>query len=177
MTYSAYCMTPFDPSWLGNGTSCLGLRPFIGGGVPGLPLTSPNLVCCCSAGAASFLVLEEIEAVATRKGWRAVVGLARWVVSRLLDPLDPGACAFQLDVPRSAIAVACRVVGNMTAVARVGEMLKEWRVVYQAGYGCWSGGPSKNELNDAYPKRVHWLGRGARDLKLALSSAPWEPEV
>lgn len=85
-TYSAYCITPFEPSWLGNGTSCLGLRPFMGGGVPGLPLTSPNLDCCCSAGAASFLVLEEIEAVATRKGWRAVVGLARWVVSRLWIP-------------------------------------------------------------------------------------------
>ena len=43
-TYSAYCMTPFLPSWLGNGTSRCGFPviAFIGGGVPGAPDTRPG---------------------------------------------------------------------------------------------------------------------------------------
>lgn len=43
-TYSAYCMTPCLPSWLGNGTSRCGLPviAFMGGGVPGAPDTRPG---------------------------------------------------------------------------------------------------------------------------------------
>jgi len=76
-TYSAYCITPCFPSWLGKGTSWCGLPviDFIGGGVPGAPWTRPGF---CMAGSAP---LEEEEedmkaALAARKGWRAAVGLA-----------------------------------------------------------------------------------------------------
>ena len=72
-TYSAYCMTPFVPSWLGNGT-CVGIPLFIGGGVPGFPFTMPGL---CMTGSAGFDEVEEMKAAfAARKGIMAVVGLA-----------------------------------------------------------------------------------------------------
>lgn len=83
-TYSAYCMTPCLPSWLGNGTSRCGFPviAFMGGGVPGPPLTSPGLWL---TGAAGFVLEEEMKAaLATRKGWRAAVGLAVAVVSLLV---------------------------------------------------------------------------------------------
>lgn len=70
-TYSAYCIAPFFPSWLGSGTSRRAC--FIGGGVPGLP----GMV------AGDFIVvalLEELDdrkaALPARNGSRAVVGLA-----------------------------------------------------------------------------------------------------
>jgi hypothetical protein len=69
-------MTPCLPSWLGNGTSRCGLPviAFMGGGVPGAPRTRPGL---CVTGAAGFVLEEEMyAALATRKGWRAAVGLA-----------------------------------------------------------------------------------------------------
>ena len=58
-TYSAYCMTPCLPSWLGNGTSRCGFPviAFMGGGVPGPPLTSPGLWL---TGAAGFVLEEEM---------------------------------------------------------------------------------------------------------------------
>jgi hypothetical protein len=58
-TYSAYCMTPCLPSWLGNGTSRCGLPviAFMGGGVPGAPRTKPGL---CVTGAAGFVLEEEM---------------------------------------------------------------------------------------------------------------------
>ena len=46
-TYNAYCMTPFFPSWLGNGTSRRAF--FIGGGAGGPSATNPGL-CVCVAG-------------------------------------------------------------------------------------------------------------------------------
>jgi hypothetical protein len=67
-TYSAYCMTPCLPSWLGNGTSrcSLPVIAFMGGGVPGAPRTRPGL---CVTGAAGFVLEEEMKAaLATRKG-------------------------------------------------------------------------------------------------------------
>lgn len=70
-TYSAYCMAPFLPSWLGNGTSRRAC--FMGGGVPGLPTTVAGLFIAVA-------LLEELEerkaALPARKGSRAVVGLA-----------------------------------------------------------------------------------------------------
>lgn len=83
-TYSAYCMTPCLPSWLGNGTSRCGFPviAFMGGGVPGAPLTRPGVWL---TGAAGFVLEEEMKAaLATRKGWRAAVGLAIAVVSFLV---------------------------------------------------------------------------------------------
>lgn len=53
-TYSAYCMAPFFPSWLGSGTSWRAC--FVGGGVPGLPDTSPG-----------FMVVALFEEVLERK--------------------------------------------------------------------------------------------------------------
>lgn len=108
LTYSAYCMTPLVPSWLGNGT-CVGIPLFIGGGVPGLPLTKPGL---CITGSAGFEEVEEMKAAfIARKGMIAVVGLAMRAVSK--------ACRVEVrvkGVPRSASAEACRVVANMVGV-------------------------------------------------------------
>lgn len=71
VTYSAYCMAPFFPSWLGNGTSRRAC--FIGGGVPGLPgiMAGEDIVV-------AFLdELEEMQAMLpARNGSRAVMGLA-----------------------------------------------------------------------------------------------------
>jgi hypothetical protein len=76
VTYSAYCIAPFLPSWLGNGTSRRAI--FIGGGVPGLP----GIV------AGDFIVValsEELEdrkaALPARNGSSAVAGLAVHFVS------------------------------------------------------------------------------------------------
>ena len=70
-TYSAYCMAPFFPSWLGNGTSRRAC--FIGGGVPGLPIMVAGLFIVVA-------LLEELEerkaALPARNGSNAVVGLA-----------------------------------------------------------------------------------------------------
>ena len=70
-------MTPFFPSWLGNGTSRR-IAAFIGGGVPGLP----GIV------AGDFIVValsEEVEdrkaALPARNGSSAVAGLAVHLVS------------------------------------------------------------------------------------------------
>lgn len=75
-TYSAYCMAPFFPSWLGNGTSRRAC--FIGGGVPGFPATSPGF--CIGVA-----LLDEVEdrnaALPARKGSRTVDGLAVGMVS------------------------------------------------------------------------------------------------
>lgn len=71
-TYNAYCITPFFPSWLGNGTSRLTLPVMlIGGGVPGLPGT----LCGVKPGFADFEAEEEIAATA-RMGTREDIGLA-----------------------------------------------------------------------------------------------------
>lgn len=67
-TYSAYCIAPFLPSWLGNGTSRRAC--FIGGGVPGFPGT-------IAGDAALSEELEERKAVLpARNGNSAVAGLA-----------------------------------------------------------------------------------------------------
>lgn len=79
----------------------------MGGGVPGLFLTRPGL---CITGSAGFEDVDEMKAaLATRKGWRAVIGLAMGVVSGAVQ----GAAWEGIGVPRSAGAVACRVVENM----------------------------------------------------------------
>ena len=79
----------------------------MGGGVPGLFLTRPGL---CITGSAGFEDVDEMKAaLATRKGWRAVIGLAMGVVSGAVQ----GAAWEGIGVPRSASAVACRVVENM----------------------------------------------------------------
>jgi hypothetical protein len=76
VTYSAYCIAPFLPSWLGSGTSRRAI--FIGGGVPGLP----RIV------AGDFIVValsEELEdrkaALPARNGSSAVAGLAVHFIS------------------------------------------------------------------------------------------------
>jgi hypothetical protein len=69
--YSAYCMAPFFPSWLGSGTSRRAC--FIGGGVPGLPATRPG-VCIGAAGVEA--VEERNAAVPARYGNSAVAVLA-----------------------------------------------------------------------------------------------------
>jgi len=70
-TYNAYCIAPFFPSWLGNGTSRRAF--FIGGGAGGPSATNPGL-CVCVAGFED--VLERKAADPARKGSRAVEGLA-----------------------------------------------------------------------------------------------------
>lgn len=75
-TYSAYCITPFVPSWLGNGTSLCSFPVivFIEGGGGGFVLTMPGLPI---AGSAGFELEDDMKAaLATLKGWRAVMGLA-----------------------------------------------------------------------------------------------------
>lgn len=100
---------------------------FMGGGVPGFPFTRPTRLCVAPgwAGSASFFALEEMEAVATRKGWRAVVGLAGSFVlcqyavrvEQALSWVAHWRQERSRDVPRSAIAVAWRVgAANMAAM-------------------------------------------------------------
>lgn len=70
-SYSAYCMAPFLPSWLGSGTSRR--ANFMGGGVPGFPATKPGFCI----GVALFDDVEDMKAtLPARNGSRAVVGLA-----------------------------------------------------------------------------------------------------
>jgi hypothetical protein len=76
-------MTPFFPSWLGNGTSRRAC--FMGGGVPGLPGMIPG----------DFMVvalLDELEeryaTLPARNGSRAVAGLA----VQILAPAEKAAC-------------------------------------------------------------------------------------
>lgn len=69
-TYNAYCMTPFFPSWLGNGTSRLGLPVTLSGGPPAFPRTS-----CAWTALADFADDEEIAAT-DRYGVMAELGLA-----------------------------------------------------------------------------------------------------
>ena len=69
----------------------------------------PPLTLVCSAG---FDELFDMKAAfATLKGWRAVIGLA--VVFRQYSAIARH--GKQSGVPRSANAVACRVVENMPA--------------------------------------------------------------
>ena len=102
-------MTPFVPSWLGNGT-CVGIPLFIGGGVPGLPFTIPGR---CITGSAGFDDVEEMKAAfAARKGRRAVVGLAAMPVSTVTVLRVESSEG----VPRSASAEACRVVASIAVM-------------------------------------------------------------
>ena len=111
LTYSAYCMAPCFPSWLGNGTSWCGFPviDFIEGGVPDWPATRPGF---CVAGSAPLEEEEEMKAaLAARKGWRAAVGLAVVIVQYAHSLI----MVATLGVPRSAIVVACLVEANMVA--------------------------------------------------------------
>jgi hypothetical protein len=75
-TYNAYCIAPFFPSWLGNGTSRRAI--FIGGGVPGLP----GMVAGVFMVVALSAELEERNAaLPARKAINAVAGLAIRIVS------------------------------------------------------------------------------------------------
>lgn len=78
-----------------------------------------------AAGSAVFDEVEDMNAAfATLKGWRAVIGLA---VFGVLAPARHGANSNGL--PRSANAVACRVVENMAAIEHgSGEKGREERV-------------------------------------------------
>ena len=111
-TYSAYCIAPCFPSWLGRSTSLCGfpVTAFMGGGVPEAPLTMPPL-----STAAAFL-FEELEMYAawTARGKRAAVGLAVGLVSTLVDLAGAAAVVNRKkSLPRSARAVAERVVENI----------------------------------------------------------------
>lgn len=75
-TYSAYCMAPFFPSWLGSGTSRRAC--FIGGGVPGPPETNPGFWVVV---ALFEEVLERNATLPARYGSSAIVGLAVHTVS------------------------------------------------------------------------------------------------
>lgn len=71
MTYSAYCMAPFFPSWLGRGTSRR--AAFIGGGVPEFP----GIVAGVFIVVALSEELDERKAAdPARNGTSAVEGLA-----------------------------------------------------------------------------------------------------
>ena len=106
LTYSAYCIAPFFPSWLGSGTSRR--AAFMGGGVPGLPATRPGLCI----GAAGFD--EEFDRKATlpaRYGRSAVIGFAVQFVSSETKTRE----RVRGDGPRRAIEAADRVVDSIAA--------------------------------------------------------------
>lgn len=67
-------MAPLVPSWLGRGTLSDILLRDMGGGVPAFPLTRPPMLSM--RGSAGLGAEEEMKALVTRKGWRAVIGLA-----------------------------------------------------------------------------------------------------
>lgn len=82
---------------------------FIASGGGGAPLTMAGLAI---AGSAGLDVVEEMKAaLAGRKAWSAVIGLA---VVRCCQCLS-NACSIVADVPRSASAPVCRAVANMVA--------------------------------------------------------------
>ena len=71
--YSAYCIAPFFPSWLGSGTSLrsLPVMLFMGGGGSGPPFTSPGFIISGAAGLEEEL---EMKAAEPARGMRAVEG-------------------------------------------------------------------------------------------------------
>jgi hypothetical protein len=89
----------------------------MGGGGLGFPFTMPGLPIVGSAG---FEDDDDMKAAfAARKGWRAVV---RWTVhcsqSTVLLRLHSPVPSMTVHVPRSANAVARRVVENIPATRR-----------------------------------------------------------
>ena len=84
------------------------MTDFIGGGVPGFPLTRPGVSI---AAADLFEELEMKAAWAPRNGKRAVVGLAALAVSILSS--RPCFWHGRKNSPRSARALADRVVANI----------------------------------------------------------------
>ena len=118
LTYSAYCMAPFFPSWLGNGTSRRAC--FIGGGVPGLPgMMAGDFI----VAALSDEVEERKAALPARKGSSAVAGLAVQNVSRGRARFCSGG-----DQPRRAIEAADLVVDSILATnTKEKRPGKEWR--------------------------------------------------
>jgi hypothetical protein len=71
-TYNAYCMTPFFPSWLANGTSRRSLPvTLIGGAVSRFPCTLWGVDT-----AVAGLAVEDEIAAADRYGIMAELGLA-----------------------------------------------------------------------------------------------------
>jgi len=116
VTYSAYCIAPFLPSWLGSGTSRR-IAAFIGGGVPGLP----DIV----AGDARSDELEDRKAVLpARKGSNAVAGFA---VQRLAAGKGIAeAAATDLAEPLRSQSLLSRTCLRKTE--RKGVRDTEWRV-------------------------------------------------
>lgn len=154
LTYSAYCMTPCFPSWLGNGTSWCGFPviDFIEGGVPGWPATRPGF---CVAGSAPLEDEEEMKAaLAARKGWRAAVGLAVVIVqyAHFLGVVAT------VDIPRSAIVVACLVGANMVAYVVVRERRVESRGWYIVSRFAGGGGRVLTSRFASDSSDADWLG-------------------
>jgi hypothetical protein len=103
-TYRAYCIAPFLPSWLGNGTSRR--SAFIGGGVPGFPATNPGFCIVV----ALFEEVEDIKAaLPARKGIRAVVGLTAHI------SLSEWGRFWVAGAPRRAIEAPYRAVDSILA--------------------------------------------------------------
>lgn len=100
-TYRAYCMAPFLTSWLGRGTSRLGL-----------PVTLKGLekVLCTSSALAGFEDEEEMAAT-DRYGMREAAGLT--VRAKLSVFLWRHCFGAGGRVPRRASAAAERVVENI----------------------------------------------------------------
>ncbi len=102
----------------------------MGGGGLGFPFTMPALPITGSAG---FDDDDDMKAaLANLKGWRAVV---RWAIHcgqyAVLLRLNSPASSLTVHVPRSANAVACRVVEDISAtktgdVKGIGGESGEW---------------------------------------------------
>jgi hypothetical protein len=84
----------------------------MGGGAPGLPLTLAGPNARVGVASAGFFDDEEMNAAgpATRNVLSEVAGLTVYLCQ---SHYVCSACCLSLDIPRSANAVACRVVENI----------------------------------------------------------------